>query len=387
MRSRAGDGFRAAFAASGLPGVVALAAAPEGNFYEAVLGVRDASRPEPMSTDTVFRIASMTKLVTSIAALQLVEHGRLALDVPVPDIDAALSRPQVLEGFDGDGRPRLRPARRPITLRQLLTHTAGFGYEMFDARLLRYVEYTGMPSFRSGKLEGLRQPLLSEPGERWSYGISTDWVGRLVEAASGEGLGEYFRRHVFAPLGMQDSGFAVSPAQRARQARLHRRLPDGSLQPCPFELPQEREFLGGGGGLYSTASDYLRLLRLLLHGGELEGARLLRPKSVAELMANQIGNLPAGIIRSAMPELANDPPSPGVPLRWSLACLINLRDTATGRSAGSLSWSGLVNTYYWLDPKRRLAGVLMGQLQPYADPAVRSVYDAFEREVYRIAPR
>jgi CubicO group peptidase (beta-lactamase class C family) len=385
---RDADRFRAAFGLSGLPGVVALAASPEGTFYSAALGVRHVALPAAMTPDTVFRIASMTKLVTTVAALQLVEHGRLALDVPVPDIDPTLSRPQVLEGFDAGGRPRLRPAAGPISLRQLLTHTAGFGYEMFDATLLRYVEVTGIPSFRTGRLAGLRLPLLFDPGGRWNYGISTDWVGRLIEAASGEGLGEYFQRHVCGPLGLEDTGFAVTASQRARQATLHRRLADGSLAPLPFEAPLEREFLGGGGGLYSTASDYLRLLRLLVNGGELDGVRLLRPKSVAELTRNQLGDRPAGVIRTAMPELANDlPATPGTSPRWGLACLINLRATATGRSAGSQSWSGLQNTYYWFDPARRLAAVFMTQVQPFADPAVRALYEAFEREVYRCAPQ
>src|SRR5712671_4559732 len=198
-----------------VPGVVALAATENGVMYEGAFGLRDLAGGPAMTLDTVFRIASMTKAVTSLAAMQLVEQDELQLEEPIGSVLPELASPQVLEGFDASGAPRLRPARRPITLRHLLTHTAGFGYEFWNPQLMRYVDVTGVPSLRTGKLAALRMPLVFDPGERWEYGINTDWVGRIVEAASGQSLDAYFRERIFAPLGMRDTGFSLSTAQEA----------------------------------------------------------------------------------------------------------------------------------------------------------------------------
>ncbi len=195
-----------------VPGVVALAASEEGPIYQGAFGVRCLDAGPTMTLDTVFRIFSMTKAITCVAALQLVEAGRLRLDAPVPDIgEPALARPQVLDGFDAAGRPLLRPARRPITLRHLMTHTAGFTYEFWNRDMARYVETTGAPPIMSGTLAAYRRPLSFDPGERWEYGINIDWVGRIVEAVSGQKLDAYMRDRIFAPLGMRDTGFTETP--------------------------------------------------------------------------------------------------------------------------------------------------------------------------------
>ncbi len=363
-----------------------MAASDKGILYEGAFGVRSAGRPEPMTVDTLFRIASMTKVITSIAAMQLVEEGSLELDQPVPDIDPTLTSPQVLEGFDASARPRLRPAVGAITLRQLLSHTAGFTYEMWDGNTIRYMKHTGTPSFMTSQLAGLRLPLAFDPGVRWNYGISTDWVGRIVESVRGQRLDDCFREHIFAPLGMKDTGYAPSPEQRSRLASVHQRMSDGTLKPRPPEREPAREFLSGGGGLFSTAPDYLALLQMLLRGGNQNGVEILRPETVALMAENQIGGLPAGIMTSAMPELSNDVNlMPGVPLRWGLGFMINLEAGPAGRSAGSLSWAGIYNTYYWIDRSRKVIGVLMTQVQPFADAAVLHLYDRFERFVYGLA--
>src|SRR3984957_14385937 len=189
-----------------VPGVVAMAADAGGKIYEGAFGVRSLASGTPMTLDTVFRIASMTKAITSVAAMQLVERGRLTLDGPVPAIDPALASPLVLTGFDAAGQPQLRPAKRPITLKHLLTHTAGFCYEQWNPDLERCVAATGMPQMSSGKRAALRMPLMFDPGERWEYGINIDWVGRLVEEASGQSLDAYFAEHITGPLGMKDTG-------------------------------------------------------------------------------------------------------------------------------------------------------------------------------------
>ena len=245
--------LRGAVAAGEAPGVVALAASDRGVLYEGAFGQRDIAAGPAMTPGTIFRIASMTKAVTSVAAMQLVEQGKLALDEPIGGVLPELAAPYVLQGFDPAGKPRLRPARRPITLRHLLTHTAGFGYEMLNGELMRYVAVTHTPSTSTGELASLRLPLLFDPGEKWQYGISIDWVGRAVEAVSGQPLDAYFRDHIFAPLGMADSGFAPSSTQSERVVRVHRRKTDGSLEPIAVDMPPPTpEFWAGGGGLYST---------------------------------------------------------------------------------------------------------------------------------------
>jgi methyl acetate hydrolase len=372
-----------AVTAGKVPGVVAAAATAGGPVYEGAFGTRRLGDGAPMSLDTVFRIASMTKAITCVAAVQLIERGKLTLDGPLPDIDPALSRPQVLTGFDAAGKPQLRPATRPITLRHLLTHTAGFCYEQWNADQERCVAALGLPQMATGKLAAMRLPLMFDPGERWEYGINIDWVGRVVEAASGQKLDAYFAEHITGPLGMRDTGFSVTPEQRARQAAVHQREADGSLRALPFEAPAEREFLAGGGGLYSTASDYLRFLEALLHDGSYQGARILKPESVALMADNHIGELQAGVLKANWPQLTNDVDFfPGQTVRWGLGYMLTPEPGPNGRSAGSVTWAGIFNTYYWLDPKRRLAGVIMTQILPFADHDAVALYGAFERGVY-----
>src|SRR3984893_8475472 len=374
--SRAGE-------AKEVPGVVAMAATDSGVIYEGAFGQRDLALGPAMTLDTVFRIASMTKAVTSVAGMQLVEQGKLQLDQPIGNVLPELAAPQVLEGFDAAGAPRLHPARRPITLRHLLTHTAGFGHEMLSPDLIRYVSVTATPPTSTGKLASLRLPLLFDPGDRWEYGINTDWVGRTVEAVSGHSLDAYFGEHIFAPLGTTDTGFVPSAEQLSRLVRVHQRRPDGRLEPLTMEAPADREFWSGGGGLYSTGRDYLVFLQMLLHQGRFNGAQLLRPETVALMAQNQIGEINAGIMKTAHPQLSNDVDFfPGIPCKWGLGYMINMLPGPNGRSAGSLTWAGIYNTYYWLDPQKRVAGVILTQILPFADPAVLRLYGEFENGVY-----
>jgi methyl acetate hydrolase len=365
-------------------GVVAMAATDKGVLYEGAAGGRALDQGPPMTLDTVFRIASMTKAITSVAAMQQVEQGKLKLDEPVPNIDPALGSPQVLDGFDAGGAPRLRPAKRPITLRHLLTHTAGFGYEQWDPNINRYVKTAGLPPRATGKVVTIRMPLVFDPGDRWLYGINTDWVGRLVESASGQPLDVYFREKIFAPLAMKDSGFQPSAEQRARQARLHTRQADGSLVLQPLEtVPAAPEFWSGGGPLYSTPRDYLTFLQMLLHGGSVNGVRLLKPETVADMHRNSTGSIACGVLKTEMPALSNDVDLfPGAPLRWGLGYMLNVNEGPNGRSAGTVSWGGLFNTYYWLDPAKKVTGLIMTQVLPFADPRVLKLYGRFESSVY-----
>jgi methyl acetate hydrolase len=377
--AKIGTALRAGVESGDVPGVVAMAISRSGSIYEGAFGTRRLRNDTAMTLDTVFRIASMTKAITCVAAMQLVERGKLSLDGPLPDIDEGLSAPRVLAGFAAGGQPQLRPAKRPITLKHLMTHTAGFCYEQWNPDLERCVAALGMPQMSSGKCAALRMPLMFDPGERWEYGVGIDWVGRLVEEVSGQKLDAYFAEHITGPLGMTDTGFAVSAEQRTRQASVHQREADGTLVPQPFEAPSEREFLAGGGGLYSTAGDYIAFLQALLNGG----SGVLKPATVALMGENHIGALPAGVLKTNNPPLTNDVDFfPGQTVRWGLAYMLTPEAGPNGRSAGSVTWAGIFNTYYWLDPRREVAGVIMTQVLPFADHKAVALYGAFERGVY-----
>jgi methyl acetate hydrolase len=367
-----------------VPGVVAAAAHQGGPIYGGAFGRRSLGEPQGMTTDTIFRIASMTKAITSAAAMQMVEQGRLSLDQPAGEILPFLAEPKVLEGFDSAGQPRLRPARGTITLRKLLTHTAGFVYDTWNENMNRYAALTGLPACRTGKLEALSAPLGFDPGERWEYGINIDMAGRMVEVASGENLETYMRRHLFGPLGMSDTGFVVRPEWHQRLATVHARAEDGSLQPVESPLPVENpEFFAGGGGLFSTAGDYLTFLQALMHGGRYNGAQVLKPETVALMAQNHMADLNVLPMTSWNARMSNHVELfPGMDKKWGLSFLINTQDSPHGRSAGSLAWAGINNTYYWLDPKKKVAGVLMTQVLPFADKAVLDLLDAFEAAVY-----
>lgn len=374
--------LRAAIAAAGVAGAVAMIGNSEGETYSRAFGSRSLGG-DAMQVDDLFQIASMTKAIVSVAALQLVERGQIALDAPLDDLLPDLANPQVIDGFDEDGNVLLRPARRAITLRHLLTHTSGFGYEFMSADMIRARGPAGSPA--PGTKAALMSPLLFDPGEKWEYGISTDWAGLAVEAASGQRLDAYLTEHVTGPLGMIDTHFNPSAAQRARAAALYVRTSDG-LAPMPIEIGggPDVEVLSGGGGLYSTAPDYMRFLRMLLNGGEHEGARILSEATVAQLADNHVGHLRAGRMESVVPTLAGEfDMFPHMDTKWSLGFLINPDTGPHGRSAGSLCWAGIANCYYWLDPEADIAGVLMTQLLPFGDAGVMDALGALERMAYR----
>ena len=384
-KSRIDAILKQAVDAKEVPGVVAMAATEKGVLYEGAVGPRALEAgAASMTPDTVFRIASMTKAIATVAAMQLVEQGKLKLDEPVPNIDAALSSPQVLEGFDASGQPKLRPAKRPITLKHLLTHTAGFTYDTWDANTGRYAKLMQMPHRATGKVASLRTPLGFDPGDRWLYGVNIEWTGLLIERASGQPLEDYFRDKIFGPLGMKDSGYVMSPEQRARQARLHTRQPDDSLALQPLEpVPVKAEFFSAGGPLYSTARDYLTFVQMLLRGGSFNGARILKPETVDLMYQNHTGSIPCGVLKSDMKNLSYDVDLfPGQELRWGLGFMRNQQPGPNGRSAGTVSWGGLYNTYYWIDPVKRVTGLIMTQVLPFADPRVLSLYGQLERGVY-----
>jgi len=371
--------------AGDVPGVVACVTDRSGTTYEAGFGKRTLGEPADMTPDTVVWIASMTKAITGAAVMQQVERGHLELDAPARSVLRYLGEVEVLEGFDDAGMPRTRAPRREITLRHLLTHTSGFSYEFWNENIGSYQQATGIPDTNSCRNAALTTPLLFDPGERWDYGIGIDWAGKMVEAVSGQKLGVYLRENVLDPLGMTDTAFFITPTMRERLATVHRRGIDDSLVPDPdLGMPQQPEFEAGGGGLYATVPDYLRFVRMMLNEGRTDaGERLLRPDTVKRMSTNAMGDLRVRPLKTAIPSLSNDfELPPGLDMQWGLTFMINNSAMPTGRSAGSLSWAGLANSYYWIDQSRGIGGVYATQIVPFADSKSLPLYAAFEAIVY-----
>lgn len=378
--------LRQGVASGRLPGVVAAAANDKGPIYLGAFGARNIDSGPAMTPDTVFWIASMTKAVTTVAAMQQVERGKLNLHEPVYDILPELIGVEVLEGFEANGTPRLRARNGEITLHHLLTHTAGYTYDIWDPEYARFEKYADIPGIITCENAALMRPLDFDPGARWEYGINIDWAGKMVERVSGKKLDKYFPDEIFGPLGMQDTAFVITPGMRQRLVSMHTRGPGGKLAPMAFEMPQHPEFYMGGGGLYSTALDYLKFTQMVLHGGRLGIAQVLRPETVAMMARNQIGELDVHVLKTAAPALSNDAEFfPGMVKKWGYGFMINTVDVPGGRAAGSLAWAGLANTYFWIDPARRISGVILMQLLPFADgPALQEFAD-FETAVYKAA--
>jgi CubicO group peptidase (beta-lactamase class C family) len=384
LKQSADSLLQSAAEAEDVPGVIAMATRSGETIYEGAFGKRVLGQQAAMTTDTVVWIASMTKALTSAAAMQLVERGKLDLHTPVsrwlPEIDNA----QVLEGFDDSGRPRLRKPGRPITLHHLLTHTAGFSYEFWNADVPRYQQAREVPEVITCQNAALRTPLLFDPGERWEYGINIDWAGKAVEAASGQRLGEFLRDNLLGPLGMSDTAFRITPAMRQRLARIHQRGEDGKLTATDVEIPQEPEFEMGGGGLYGTASDYLAFVRMILNRGRAGGRQVLKPETVDLMARNQTGELQVTLLKTVAPPLSNDAEFfPGVEKHHTYGFQINTEPAPTGQSANSLMWAGLANTFYWIDPAKDVAGVYLTQVLPFVDAKSFALFATFQQTIYQ----
>jgi CubicO group peptidase (beta-lactamase class C family) len=373
------EAMRGAVARKEVAGVVVMAADRKGIIYQGAFGVADIAEARPLKLDALFRIASMTKAVTSTAAMQLVEQGRFAIEDPVEKYLPEFAKLSVFESFDGaTGAYRLRPAAKAVTVRHLLTHTSGLGYAFTNPTVRDFKPRAG-EEYPVG-------PLVFEPGERWLYSTSTDWVGRLVEKVSGQSLEDYFRQHIFTPLGMADTFYFVPKDKEARLVTVNRRIADGSIVKESVQPPTSGFTPIGGGGLSSTAYDYLRFTRALLNGGELDGARILSAGTVALMEQNHIGAVGVPAQKTALPERSDDFSfiADGRD-KWGLGFLVTADAVPGKRSAGSLSWGGINNTYYWLDPTRGITGVILMQFLPFADRKALALYDAFERGVYQLA--
>jgi CubicO group peptidase (beta-lactamase class C family) len=325
----------------------------------------------------------MTKAITTTGALQLVERGLLSLDEPVSKHLPQFENLDVLTGFDAAGKPVLRPCRKPITLKHLLTHTSGLVYSIWDRDLLRYESaVAGTPAER--KEPG---PLRFEPGARWQYGTGLDWTGRLIETVTGLTLENYFQRNILQPLGMMDTSYILPASKFDRRVTSYERQPDSALKENPRKLPSPPKSFNGGGGLYSTPPDYVRFMQMILRRGRGDRKQqILHPETVDMMATNQIGPLSAGKLKTARPEESCDVDfHKGVIDKWGYGFLINTTAYDGGRSAGSLAWAGIMNTFFWIDPRRSLCATVMMQFLPFCDPQAVGLLGDFERAVYATA--
>jgi methyl acetate hydrolase len=370
-----------------VPGVVAMVTDRRGNIYEGAAGKRVLGQDADMTTDSVFAIFSTTKAITGTAVLQLAEEGKLDLDAPAKSYAPDIGKLQVLEGFDADGKPKLRPPKRDVTTRMLMLHTGGLAYDFFNEKYHRLAQEHGQPTVVTASKASLMTPLLFDPGDEWEYGSNIDWCGQVVEGITGKRLGEVLQERIFGPLGMTSTAFAITPSMRQRLARIHQREADGSLTPLTdFELPQEPEVHMGGHGLYGTVGDYCRFIRMYLNDGMGENGRVLKAETVRMAEQNGLGDKKIRMLPGVIKSLTNDAEFfPGLPKSWSLTFMVNDVDAPTGRPAGALGWAGLANLFYWIDRRNGLGGYWATQILPFGDPVSFNGYMDFETAVYQTA--
>lgn len=370
-----------AVSAGHVPNVVAIAADDDGVIYEGAAGPRVVGGADPVSADSLFRIMSMTKMVATVAALQLVERGKLDLDAPVEQYRPEFAKVQVLDGFDGD-KPILRPPTRRATVRHLVTHTSGLSYWFWNERIAKWEAVTGTPNVLSGSEVIFTAPMIADPGTTFEYGINTDWLGHVIEAASGQRLDAYLAEHITGPLGMTDTTFVPTPAQREKLVAVHVRGEDGQWRATDIDLAAQPDYYAAGHGLYSTPRDYLVFQRMLLGGGSFAGTKILEKSTVDAAFTNQIGELSfPERIPTADPASSHDL-ALGPGYKWGYGLLLTTEQVPGMRAPGSGAWAGLLNSHFWVDPVNRITGAIYSQSLPFVPPEQVALYADFERAVY-----
>jgi methyl acetate hydrolase len=366
-----------------VPHVAAIAADADGVFYEGAAGVRitDAG-PVPVSTSTHFRIMSMTKMVATVAALQQVERGELDLAAPVESYLPDFAGLQVLDGFDGD-TPRLRAPRSKATVKQLVTHTSGLSYWFWNADLKKYEEVTGTPNVVPGDMAAFTAPLVADPGEKFEYGINTDWLGRVVEAVAGTTLDVVIKEGITGPLGMAETMFALDDDRQSNKTAVHVKGEDGTWASAGNILPDDPKWWAGGHGLHSTPQDYIRFERALLRGGELDGVRILTPETVDAAFSDQLDGaaMPTEIRTADAP--ITDTLTLGTGWTWGYGLLINTVDIPGARRAGTGAWAGLFNTHFFIDRTTGICASIYTNSLPFiTENEAWKLYQDFEAALY-----
>lgn len=368
-----------------VPGVVAMLTDRQGNTYEGAAGERVLGSGTAMTLDSVHAIFSTTKAITGTAIMQCFEEGKIDLDAPAKNYAPDIGKLQVMEGFDASGKPKLRAPKRDITTRMLMLHTAGFGYDFFNANYSQMAQKHGQPSVVSASRGALMTPLLFDPGEKWEYGSNIDWCGQVVEGIRGKRLGEVFKERIFKQLEIEDMAFTMTPSMKKRQGDVHARAADGSLSPMSFTLPQPPEIDMGGHGLYSTVGEYMKFIRMWLNDGSGTNGRVLKKETVEAAVKNGLqANQKVVMLPGVIPSLSNDAEFfPGLKKSWSYTFMVNDEEAPTGRPAGSIGWAGLANLFYWIDRRNGIGGFWATQILPFADAVSFTGYVDFETAVYQ----
>jgi CubicO group peptidase (beta-lactamase class C family) len=358
-----------------VPGVVVAVVNKDGVLYHEAVGRSSTLRNTPMAKDTIFNIASMTKPITSVAIMMLVDEGKLQLDDEVAKYLPKYKNPLVISKFnDADATYETRPAKRPITIRHLLTHTSGIGYGFASPMLTRIMQRT--------KQTELDLPLLFDPGESWAYGASTRVLGDVVEAISGQKIDAFLSSRILQPLGMHDTGYLVPTAKYPRIVAVNARGADGKFveQPIPATLPAT---VRGDGGLYSTAADYGSFVRMLLNRGTLGGKRILSESAVKTIFENHMGHVVVQPQQSADLSRSRNFPEGAGKDRWGLGFQLAAEKQPNRRTPGTGTWAGIFNTHFFIDPSREIGVMVMMQVLPFYDEAAMKVYAGVEEAVYR----
>jgi methyl acetate hydrolase len=365
-----------------VPHVAAIAADADGVFYEAGFGPRVAGQDGEVSASTEFAIMSMTKMLVTVAALQLVEQGSLDLDAPVDAYRPEFAEVKVLEGFDGD-TPRLRAPASRATVRHLVTHTSGLAYWFWDENVARYEQLTGLPNVVPGLIDAFTVPMVADPGTRFIYGINTDWLGRVVEAVTGKGLDVVVKEAITGPLGMDSTSFTLNAGQAATRAAVHVKDENGNwFDAGDIVNRTDPDWWAGGHGLYSTPRDYVRFEQALLRGGELNGTRILASGTVDEAFRNQIGELDFPAEIPTADPASSGPLSLGPGYKWGYGLLLNTADQPGGRRAGSGAWAGLFNTHFWIDRTTGICASIYSNSLPFIPPEALQLYLNYETALY-----
>ncbi len=364
-----------------VPHVAAIAADRDGVIYEGAAGPRVAGESDPVSTDTIFRIMSMTKMPCTVAALQEVEKGHLDLDAPVADYCPEFADLQVMTGL-ADGQPQYRPPASQATVKQLITHTSGLGYWFWSDRLVKWEEVTGVPNVVAGVRSSLTAPLLTDPGTAFIYGINIDWLGQVIEAVTGLTLDVAIKQGITGPLGMDHTTFLMNDDERLNASPVHVKGEDGTWVSIGEVLSQAPEYYAGGHGLYGPPSDYIKFERALLRGGELDGVRILQQSTVDAAFTNQIGDLDFPAELPTADPASSGPLNLGPGYKWGYGLLLNTRDQPGMRRAGSGAWAGLCNTHFWVDRTTGICASIYSNFLPFVTPEALQLYQDFEKALY-----
>ena len=361
-----------------VPGVVAIVASKDHILYHHAYGLRDVTGQKAMKEDTIFRIASMTKPVTSAAIMLLVEQGKLRLDDPVSKHIPSFANREAVASFDAStGAFTTRKAASEVLIRHLLTHTSGLAYGFSNTMVAPLQQKTGKSA------EEL--PLLYDPGTKWTYSGSTKVLGQVIEKVSGVSLDKFLAENFLKPLGMDDTSYIV-PADKMDRVVTTLNRSTGALVETPNPAAISSP-VAGDGGLNSTATDYIKFLQMMPNNGNWQGKKILSKSTIQAMTSNQIGNVVVETQPAALPNLTR--PFPVGPAAGRDKFGFGFEITASNkedpdlRSAGSYTWAGIYNTHFWVDPKRGIAGVIMFQVLPFYDDATMKIYHDFEETIGR----